>query len=228
MPGETRVLPFRTESQRRRALPEVARHLRDDGLVAYPTETVYGFGCALRRVPLERLRRIKRGSSGKAFLVLVGGQEDAAELAWSPAARMLATAFWPGALTLVLPVPPGARLAGAPPPPEVIGPGGSIALRSSPHAGARAVVEAAGGAVTSTSANAPGERPASLAADALRAAERLTRDGDGDPFLVLDGGALPQSAPSTLVECGPDGPRVLRTGAISLRELRRITPGIHE
>ncbi len=228
MRGEPRQLPFRTEAERRRVLPDVARHLGEDGLVAYPTETVYGFGCALRPRPLRRLMRLKRSGSEKPFVVLVRGASDASELMWSDAARALARAFWPGPLTLVLPVPPHATLAGAPPPPEVLGPGGGIALRASPHPGSGAVVEAAGGAVTSTSANVPGDPPASDAAGVLRAVKELADGEAADAFLVLDAGVLPESSPSTIVDCGSRRPRVLRAGAISIEELRRVTPDIHE
>jgi L-threonylcarbamoyladenylate synthase len=115
-------------------LARVTQHLEGGGLVAMPTETVYGFGSALQEEPLLRLARMKARSTEKPFLVLVPGVNSVRDLHWPPKALALAEVFWPGALTLVL------RDEGGLFPPGVRSPGGSVAIRQSPHPLARAVV----------------------------------------------------------------------------------------
>ena len=198
------------------ALAPVVRHLEDGGLVAYPTETVYGFGCALRADALDALRRLKRGGGDKPFLVLLPDAEAAAALRWTEEARELARIFWPGALTLVL-ADPGATF-----PPGVRSVTGGVAVRVPGHPLARALAAGAGG-LTSTSANAPGAEPARDGAGALDAARALGAD---ERMWVLDAGTLPASAASTIVDCTGDAPVVLREGSIPRTRLRCALPEI--
>jgi L-threonylcarbamoyladenylate synthase len=201
------VLPWARPADRRDAEGRVRRHLEADGVIAYPTETVYGLGCTLRPAALERLAAFK---GERPFLLLIRDRREAAGLAWSPAAERLADAFWPGPLTLALDDPDHAY------PPQVRGPDGAVAVRVSPHPGIDDLLAAAGGPVTSTSANRPGEPPAldaAAAADAGRAIQAL---------LVLDGGPLPPSMPSTVVRCGARV-RILREGALARRDLETVT-----
>jgi L-threonylcarbamoyladenylate synthase len=172
---------------------------------------VYGLGCALHSVALGRLAAAKKRDF-KPFLLLDNDPPALEGLRWSAAARRLALAFWPGALTLVLPAEPGAY------PSEVTGAEGSVAVRSSPHAGVRALAAALGGPITSTSANVPGEAPA-LAADA--AAEVMHRLGLVDG-IVLDGGSLAPSRSSTIVDGRGTRPRVSRHGVLTIERLRSV------
>src|SRR5690606_26041937 len=96
------IIPFHGPADYRRHAPRVAAHLREGGLVAYPTETVYGLGCALRSEALARLARLKRQGRARPFLLLVRTSRDAPGLEWTEHGRRLAQAFWPGPLTLVL------------------------------------------------------------------------------------------------------------------------------
>ncbi len=203
-------LPFATDADRRRARDRVARHLRDGGILAYPTETVYGLGCLPRDDALAALSALKRRPPEKPFLLLVRGDADTASLDWTPAARALAGAFWPGPLTLVLDDP------GASWPDGVRDSAGGVAVRVSPHAGVAAILDAAGGAITSTSANPPGEPPATDAA-ALGWLAGLP----GPAPLVLDGGELPPGRPSTVVDCR-GRPRIVRAGAVPEDEVRAV------
>jgi L-threonylcarbamoyladenylate synthase len=190
------------------ALPRVVAHLDADGLIAYPTETVYGFGGATTAGAVARLRGLKRRDQLKPFLVLVAGAEQAPGVQWNATAQALARAFWPGPLTLALPARSGAFPDGIP------GPDGLVALRSSPHPFVRALTQQFG-PVTSTSANAPGYPPARTArevADALRVL-------GVDDVLIVDGGELPDSQPSTIVAADAAGVRVLREGAIHRNRL---------
>lgn len=212
------VIPFHEASECAVNATPVAEHLRAGGLIAYPTETVYGFGCALQPAALSALARLKRREARKPFLLLVRDRRELQGLRWTPAATRLADAFWPGPLTLVL----ATGATGLPP--EVTGPGGTVAVRASPHPGVRALLTALGAPITSTSANAPGAAPASSAAEVRRALDVL----EAPDVWVLDGGALPPSAPSTIVDCSGFRPRVLRAGAIPTERLREIVTEIDE
>jgi L-threonylcarbamoyladenylate synthase len=207
------VLPFRTPAEIAAALPGVVDHLRAGGVIAYPTETVYGFGCAVRPDAVARLIELKRRAQERPFLLLVAGAEQLSMLEWTSSARALAATFWPGPLTLALAAPAGAF------PPGVRSPDGTVAVRASPHSGVQALLRALGEAITSTSANAPGEAPARNAPGVEAALALL----DGGDVLVLDGGELPPSAPSTIVDASVSPLRVVRAGAVPIQKLRTIT-----
>ena len=192
-------IPYGSAAARRRVADRVGRHLRAGGIVAYPTETVYGLGCSLHDPGLRRLAAFK---GDRPFLLLIGGPEDAPALEWTPAAHRLAERFWPGPLTLALDARPGSY------PPQVVGPDGAVAVRHSPHPGVADLLAASGGPVTSTSANAPGAPPARSAAGAAAVA------GSIEGIIVLDGGELPPGPPSTIVRCGAGPVRILREGVI--------------
>ena len=199
-------------------LAPVADHLRSGGLLAYPTETVYGFGGLCTPTEVERLRSLKRRAEDRPLLVLVRDAHAAAGLRWSDEARELASIFWPGALTLVLAdperiFPEGVRSAD-----------GGVAVRMSPHPLVAALLELLPTPLTSTSANAPGEAPARSGQEALHAAVTL---GAGTEMLVLDGGHLPPSGPSTIVDCTGAAPVVIREGTLPLSRLRCALPALH-
>lgn len=201
------VLPYGTDEERRAAAGRVRTHLEAGGLIAYPTETVYGFGCALIPEALERLAAFK---GDRPFLLLIRDAADAPGLAWTDAALRLARAFWPGPLTLALDDPDGHY------PARVRGPDGAVAVRVSPHPGLPDLLAAAVGPVTSTSANRPGSPPARTAGEAREAGSGL------EPLLVLDGGPLPPSRPSTVVRCG-ERARILREGEVKRSDLATVT-----
>src|SRR5215472_16573035 len=121
----TGVVPFDSPQSASTSTPRVAAHLRVGGLVAYPTETVYGLGSLARAEPVEALARLKGRQPGKPFLLLDSNREmvEAFGLAFNQTADALAKAFWPGPLTLVLPGGSG-RL-----PYTLRGPEGGIAVR---------------------------------------------------------------------------------------------------
>src|SRR4051812_15280400 len=96
------VLPFRNVTDADNAAEIVRDHLAKDGIIAYPTETVYGFGCAVRPAPLARLAAMKGRESGGAFLLLADEPMRLPGLHWNAAAYALASRFWPGPLTIAL------------------------------------------------------------------------------------------------------------------------------
>ncbi len=186
-------------------------------MIAYPTETVYGFGCALVPEALGRLTRLKDRGPDQPFLLLIRDPGDVPELAWTDAARRLADAFWPGPLTLAL-ADPAERF-----PRAVRSRSGAVAVRVSPHPSAAAILAACGGPVTSTSANRHGQPPSLEAAAAARAF-----GGDVADAMVLDGGTLPPSAPSTILDCAAPTPRVVRAGAVPIHNIERIVELAHD
>ncbi len=208
------MLPFRTPDEVADAIPRVVAHIGQGGLLAYPTETVYGLGSDPSVAGLQALAALKGRSPDKPFLILVSGRAMAEHwgLVFSPAARALANAFWPGPLTLVLRGGEG-RL-----PDQLRGPEGGIAVRHTSHPGVVRLVEALGRPLTSTSANRPGEPPAPGADRILQAFRPEIERG---LLLVLDGGVLGNVPPSTLVDCTGPAPRLIREGAIPRGELRR-------
>lgn len=209
-------LSVRTGAEIEAALPRVLAHLAADGLIAYPTETVYGFGGAVTTAAAKALRNLKRRDVIKPFLLLVSGPDQAPGVQWSEAARAIAQRFWPGPLTLALPAEHQSFPEG------VVSSDGMVALRASPHPFVRALTAAWGGAITSTSANAPGSPAARDPAGAGAALHALAGRG----VLVLDGGTLPKSLPSTIVAVENHTVRVLRAGAVGRDELRNQLSGI--
>jgi L-threonylcarbamoyladenylate synthase len=212
------TLPFRSVDDVEQAIPRVLDHLRAGGVMAYPTETVYGFGCALRPQALAQLRALKRRVETKPFLLLVARREDAPGLQWTPVAQRLADAFWPGPLTLAL---EAARDAF---PAEVRSVDGTVAVRATSHPGVRRLLERLGAPITSTSANVPGGQAALDAAGARRAVEWL----GGREVLVLDGGTLPPTPSSTVIDASRVPPRLLRPGAVPLAALRNAIGEVDE
>ncbi len=199
-------------------LAPVADHLRGGGLLAYPTETVYGFGGLCTPAEVERVRDLKRRTVDRPLLVLVRDAEATAGLRWSDDARELASIFWPGALTLILSDPERAFPEG------VRSAEGGVAVRVSPHPLVAALLELLPTPLTSTSANAHGEAPARSAEEALHAAVTL---GAGEEMLVVDGGHLPPSGPSTIVDCTGPAPVVIREGTLPVSRLRCALPALH-
>lgn len=200
-------------------LMPVLAHLEKGRLLAYPTETIYGLGGSVTSEAVRKVQTLKARDGSKPLLVLVDGPEAVAALAWSEAARTLARAFWPGALTLVLKdsnhiFPVGIRSERT----------DGVGVRVSPHPFVRRLLAAYGRPITSTSLNVPGTRPARTGREALEVAGEL----GPDEILVLDGGTLPPSLPSTVVDCTGPVPIVLREGSIPTGRLRCAIPEIHE
>lgn len=209
-----KALPFRSEAEVAAAIPRVVAHLRQRGLLAYPTETVYGLGSRAVHADVAALAALKGRPAGKPFLLLVSDRAmaEAHGLAFNDSADALARAFWPGPLTLVLPGGSG-RL------PDLLrGPEGGIAVRWTSHAAIARLVAALGEPLTSTSANVPGSQPAPGAAAIVRDFAEAVESGR---LWVLDGGVLGNRPPSTVVDCTPAAARLIRDGAISIGAMRR-------
>jgi L-threonylcarbamoyladenylate synthase len=199
------------------ARAEAARVLAAGGLVAIPTDTVYGIAVALATPGgIERLFAAKARPPDKAIALLLADADQATEIGiLNAAATELARAFWPGGLTLVVPRrkdrPLPAALSGG-----ALAPGDipTVGLRVPDHEAPRALARAIGPLPT-TSANRSGE-PEARDADEIE-----SRLGDALE-LILDGGPAIGGPASTVVDCTGDRPRVLRVGAIPVAEIDKI------
>ena len=213
------VIPFWSPAEIEASLAGTIAHLHERRVIAYPTETVYGFGGATDQQSVEALIRLKSRPPAKPFLILVASSEMVArlDLRLTGYAAQLAARHWPGPLTLVL--PGGERRV----PDQLRGPEGGVAVRWTSHPAITRLLLAYGEPITSTSANRPGVPPAMSAQEVAEqwsdaAARRVLR--------VLDGGTLVPSEPSTVVDCTGRWPRVIRPGAIASTVLRESVPDL--
>jgi L-threonylcarbamoyladenylate synthase len=151
---------------------------------------------------IEAIFDAKSRSHLKALPLLVADLSVVVEVSTgqNTSAQALAKAFWPGALTLVL--PKAAAL------PEALGGGDTIAVRVPDHAGLRRMIALCGGAIAATSANISGLPDALNAEEAAAYLESKVQ-------LIIDGGQARGGIPSTVVNCSGSSPTVLRAGAIS-------------
>lgn len=216
---EPKAVPFWSAEEVEASIRGTIAHLQAGGVLAYPTETVYGFGGAVDYESVERLVKLKRRPSAKPFLLLISASEMLTRLGLhltSSAAR-IAARHWPGPVTLVL--PGGERRV----PDRLRGPEGGIAVRWTPHAGLTRLIQAYGDPITSTSANLPGVPPAMSATEILQQwSDAVTRGR----IRVLDGGRLQPSNPSTVIDCTGLRPRVIRPGAVPAATLRQSAPDL--
>jgi len=177
--------------------------LRAGGIVALPTDTVYGIAVALDAPGgIERLFAAKRRPPDKGIMLLLEDAGQAQEIGdWPPAASVLAEAFWPGGLTLIV-----AQRPDVPLPAVLTGGAATIGLRVPNHPVPRALA-AAVGPLPTTSANVSGLPEAGDVAVIL---EQLGDEID----LIVDGGPAHGGPASTIVDCHPERPTILREGAI--------------
>jgi L-threonylcarbamoyladenylate synthase len=198
-------------SQIKLQVEEGIRLLKQGGVVAFPTDTVYGLGCGSSyREAVARIFQLKGRPEQMALPLLLAGIGQIDEVAHPvPAvARLLAAEFLPGALTLVLKkseTVPGFITAG----------GDTIALRVPAHPVPVALVSGLGMPLVGTSANLSGWP------SALTAGEVCAQLGD-KVDMVIDGGTVPGGQESTIVDVTGETPVVVREGAISREELRQV------
>jgi L-threonylcarbamoyladenylate synthase len=175
---------------------DAAERLRRGGVIAFPTDTLYGVGARARDpAAVQRLYQAKQRPAGQPMVWLVTGMDQVeANAVVTGAAADLMRRFWPGALTLVLPARAG---------PD----GSTIAFRAPDHEVALTLLRSLGEPIASSSAN-PAGQPPPIDADQVLA-------GMGDRIdLVLDGGPCRIGQPSTILDISGPAPRILRQGAI--------------
>jgi L-threonylcarbamoyladenylate synthase len=189
--------------------------LRAGGLVAFPTETVYGLGA--RGLYVDEVAKIfaaKGRPPGHPVILHVDGEAMARSLSteWSPTASRLANELWPGPLTLVVP-----RAKSVPP--EVSGGMDTVGIRAPNHPVALALIRAVGEPLAAPSANAHTHVSPTTA-------EHVVRSLGDRVDLVLDAGPCAFGIESTVLTLAHEPPRVLRPGAISLSRLRAVEPRV--
>jgi L-threonylcarbamoyladenylate synthase len=175
--------------------------LRRGAVVAYPTDTLYGLAIDPRSGDAVRRLFALKGRRADAALPLIAADLAQAELTgrFDAAARRLAARWWPGPLTIVIPASAAIHR-------DALAGGATVAVRVPAHAVARELARAHGFPIGATSANPSGAPPLSSAADVILALPEVDA--------ILDAGPAPGGAPSTIVEIGERGPRLIRAGAI--------------
>jgi L-threonylcarbamoyladenylate synthase len=184
-------------------LEQAAECLHDGGIVAYPTDTLYGLAVDPRQdEAVEKLYRAKGRDSGVAIPLIAGSIDQAKRVGvFGTAHLILARAFWPGPLTIVVPSRGTAS-------PLISAEERTVAVRVPAHPIARLLADRLNFCITATSANQSGQQPAATAAEAAAA---LSASID----VVLDAGPAPGGPPSTIVEIASSGPRLVRAGSIA-------------
>ena len=218
-PARPSAVPFWSREEVEASLAGTIAHLQAGQVLAYPTETVYGFGGAVDYESVERLVKLKRRPPAKPFLLLIAGSEmlTRLDLHLTSSATRIAAKHWPGPVTLVL--PGGDRRV----PERLRGPEGGVAVRWTPHPGLTRLIQAYGDPITSTSAYLPWVPPAMYATEISEQwSDAVTRG----KVRVLDGGRLQPSDPSTVIDCTGPRPRVIRPGAIPASTLRESAPDL--
>jgi L-threonylcarbamoyladenylate synthase len=192
-------------------LTEAAAILRAGGIVAFPTETVYGLGAdAFDAHAVNRIFEVKGRPPNNPLIVHIAEREAVGEVAgsWPDAAERLSQRFWPGPLTLVVnrnPALPSIVTAGGP----------TVAVRMSSHPVASGLIRAAGFPIAAPSANRSGEISPTTA-------EHVLRSLGGRIDLILDAGPTQVGLESTVLDVSQSPPRLLRPGHVSRAEIEAL------
>ncbi len=197
------------------AIEEAARIIREGGIVAFPTETVYGLGSdALNPQAVARIFEVKARPRIDPIIVHVSGPEMAKIYGTFPdIGLMLAQRFWPGPLTLIVPktsLTPSIVTAGLE----------TVAIRVPSHPAALALIQAAGCGIAAPSANPFGYVSPT---EAQHVADQLSNQVD----LILDGGPSEIGVESTILSLEGDTPCILRSGGTTIEELESFIGKLH-
>ena len=213
---ETKIRKLRKseeyQEENRKTLQEAGDILKRGGLVAFPTETVYGLGAdALNEEAAKKIYAAKGRPSDNPLIVHITNMAALGKIVSQipDAARKVAEAYWPGPLTMIFEktkiVPYGTT-------------GGleTVAVRMPSHPAARAVIDAGGGYIAAPSANTSG-RPSPTTA------EHVAEDLDGRIEMIVDGGAVEIGVESTILDMTVTPPMILRPGAVTREMLEELS-----
>ncbi|HXG37074.1 MAG TPA: L-threonylcarbamoyladenylate synthase [Dehalococcoidia bacterium] len=195
-----------------KVIERAARVLRADGLVCYPTDTVYGLGAiASNDGAVRRLYAVKGRPLEKALPILLADAEQVEELAQDipEQARRLMQRLWPGGLTIVLKKSGQFRSL-------ALGEEETVAVRVPNQPLVRELIRRIGAPLTGTSANRSGQRPPVTA-------EEVAQQLNGDVDMIIDGGQCPGGIESTVVDLTQGQPQILREGAVPAAEIEALT-----
>ncbi len=212
---KTKIIRLNSRHQEKEKIQEAAQVLQQGGIVAFPTETVYGLGARLTdRAALKKIFSAKKRPADNPLIVHVADYADLADIAEAtPLAKKLMKKFWPGPLTLVLkkkPMVPDLATAGLK----------SVAVRMPSHPVALALIKATGEPIAAPSANLAG-RPSPTTA------EHVYHDLKGRVPLILDAGETTVGLESTVMDLTHTPPAILRPGAVTFEELKKVMPNLH-
>jgi len=188
------------------AISKALEVLKSGGLVAFPTDTVYGVGClAFDGAAIKSIYVAKNRPVEKAIPILIADMEDMEKVGVDipQTAYNLASRFWPGPLTCIIPKKPTL--------PEAVSATSTIGVRIPDHEVARALLRAAG-PMAVTSANISGAQSPSTA-------EEVYAQLSGRIPFIIDGGTTPGGVPSTVVDCSTPELKIIREGPISLQQI---------
>lgn len=192
-------------------LKEAARLIQEGGLVAFPTETVYGLGAnALDREAAKKIYAAKGRPSDNPLIVHIGNEEELIPLVKviPEAGRKLMKAYWPGPLTMIF---PKSSLV----PDETTGGLDTVAVRMPLDPIARRLIELSGVPIAAPSANTSGRPSPTMA-------EHVYEDMDGKIDMLIDGGAVGIGVESTIVDVSGQVPVLLRPGAVTMEMLQAV------
>ncbi len=202
-------MPYKRQEIDETLLKQAADVLRNGGLVAYPTDTVYGLAAdPTNAEAVRKLSEAKNRDPDQPMPHLIAASESARTVtaSISEPARKLMQAFWPGGLTIILYKAQTYTSSAT---------GETIGLRVPDHPVPRALSRLLGGPITGTSANIAGS-PEPLSAGDVRRFLGEAVD------LIIDGGPCPGDRPSTVIDCTVEPPKILRTGVVSREEIERV------
>ncbi len=208
---QTQLLPVDSRTPDPAIIAQAGQILKDGGLVAFPTETVYGLGGdALNPDSSRKIYAAKGRPSDNPLIVHIAEMEALKPIcAQIPETmRRLAEAFWPGPLTMIV---PKSDLV----PKETTGGLDTVAIRMPDHETALALIRAAGGYIAAPSANASGRPSPTLASHVME-------DLQGRIEMILDGGEVGIGVESTIVDLTGEVPTILRPGYVTEEMLRRV------
>jgi len=191
-------------------IKSIAGILKNQGVIAYPTDTFYGLGTdCFSREAIKRVYQLKKRQEAKPLSVMVSNSEQVREIAVEipPSFWILSREFWPGPLTLVF-------KASSLLPQELLGPSQTIGVRLPALSWLTELIEEAKFPITATSANISGEKETANV-------ERVIQVFWGKVDLIVDGGKTPGKKPSTILDLTQKTPKILREGAIPEAKLRK-------
>lgn len=212
---KTRIIKVSPEVIAIDKIEEIARVLREDGIIVYPTETFYGLGAnGFSATAIKKVYYLKKREPRKPISVVISDLAMLRQIVSgdSSSFQHLISVLWPGPMTIIL-------KASSAVPDELLGQKGTIGVRLTAHPWVRALVHQARFPITATSANISGETPIS---DPEKARESF----EGAVDLVVDGGKTEGHLPSTVVDLSGAKPRLIREGAIPFSRLKKHLPSL--
>ncbi len=214
---ETKIIQILENSIDEDLLRSAGEVLRNGGLVAFPTETVYGLGGdALNKASSGKIYEAKGRPSDNPLIVHICRFEDIYEIAAqvSKEARKIADAFWPGPLTMILPKSDKV-------PYETTGGLNTVAVRMPSHPVALKLIEYGGGYVAAPSANTSGKPSPTIA-------KYVIEDMMGKIDMIVDGGPVGIGLESTIIDLTVSPPQILRPGYVTQEMLSRVLGQVDE